>query len=47
MHSYDVENDAIGLTELAEESDVEPGPTYKRGEEVQRTAQLPKKHDDL
>lgn len=45
IHSYDVENQNIGLSELAEESDGEPGPTYK-GQEVDHTSQQRKKHDD-
>lgn len=45
IHSYDVENQNIGLSELTEESDGEPGPTYK-GQEVDHTSQQRKKHDD-
>lgn len=37
MHSYDAENQAFGLSELTEDSDGEPGPTYKRSEEASRT----------
>lgn len=36
MRSYDVENQAYGLSELTEESDGEPGPTYKRSQEANR-----------
>ncbi|KAJ5625017.1 hypothetical protein N7510_001326 [Penicillium lagena] len=38
MHSYDVENnhDGIGLSDLVEESDGEPGPTFKRSDERAR-----------
>lgn len=39
IHSYDTENQAFGLSELTEESDGEPGPTYKRSEEVDRSEQ--------
>lgn len=41
IHSYDVENHNIGLDDLAEESDGEPGPTFSRNEErtVQHTKQ--------
>lgn len=45
IHSYDVENQNIGLSELAEESDGEPGPTHK-SQEVDHTSQQRKKHDD-
>jgi hypothetical protein len=38
MHSYDAENNhgGIGLSNLVEESDGEPGPTFKQGEERDR-----------
>lgn len=39
IRSYDAENHAYGLAELTEESDGEPGPTYKRSEEADPTAQ--------
>ncbi|KAL4809269.1 DUF803-domain-containing protein [Aspergillus unguis] len=43
IRSYDVENQQnFGLSELTEESDGEPGPTFKTSEEIDR----PKKHDD-
>ncbi|KAL4909897.1 hypothetical protein BDW74DRAFT_143970 [Aspergillus multicolor] len=47
IRSYDVENQNFGLSELTEESDGEPGPTFKRSEEVDRTSQQRKKNDDL
>ncbi|KAL4766529.1 DUF803 domain membrane protein [Aspergillus foveolatus] len=47
IRSYDVENQNFGLSELTEESDGEPGPTFKRSEEVDRTSQSRKKNDDL
>ena len=37
MRSYDAENQTFGLDDLAEESDGEPGPTFKRSEDVDRT----------
>ncbi|RJE25308.1 DUF803 domain membrane protein [Aspergillus sclerotialis] len=37
MRSYDAENQTFGLADLAEESDGEPGPTFKRSEDVDRT----------
>lgn len=40
MSSYDVENQAYGLADLAEESDGEPGPTYKRSQDNGRTGKL-------
>lgn len=40
MHSYDVENQAYGLSDLAEESDGEPGPTYKRSQDTGRPSKL-------
>ncbi|KAL4912813.1 magnesium transporter NIPA-domain-containing protein [Aspergillus aurantiobrunneus] len=46
IRSYDVENQNFGLSELTEESDGEPGPTYKRSEEADRASQQRKKHDD-
>ncbi|KKK13916.1 DUF803 domain membrane protein [Aspergillus rambellii] len=42
IRSYDIENQAFGLSELTEESDGEPGPTYKRS----NTSEHPKKHDN-
>lgn len=39
MRSYDAENQTYGLADLAEESDGEPGPTFKRSEEAERAAQ--------
>lgn len=38
MHSYDVEDnhDGIGLSDLVEESDGGPGPTFKQSEERAR-----------
>ncbi|KAL6237779.1 hypothetical protein BDW75DRAFT_203113 [Aspergillus navahoensis] len=47
IRSYDVENQNFGLSELTEESDGEPGPTFKRSEELDRTSQSRKKYDDL
>ncbi|KAL4748093.1 hypothetical protein BDW72DRAFT_160147 [Aspergillus terricola var. indicus] len=47
IRSYDVESQNFGLSELTEESDGEPGPTFKRSEEVDRTPQSRKKNDDL
>ncbi|KAL2802481.1 magnesium transporter NIPA-domain-containing protein [Aspergillus granulosus] len=41
IRSYDIENQHFGLSELTEESDGEPGPTFKRSEDRTR-----KKHDD-
>ncbi|KAL3467511.1 magnesium transporter NIPA-domain-containing protein [Aspergillus heterothallicus] len=41
IRSYDIENQNFGLSELAEESDGGPGPTFKRSEDHTR-----KKHDD-
>ncbi|KAL4873852.1 hypothetical protein BDV12DRAFT_54212 [Aspergillus spectabilis] len=46
IRSYDVESQHFGLSDLAEESDGEPGPTFKRSEEIDRTSQQRKKHDD-
>lgn len=45
IRAYDVETQAFGLSELTEESDGEPGPTYKRSDDVHRTTQ-PTKHDE-
>ncbi|KAJ5221882.1 DUF803-domain-containing protein [Penicillium citrinum] len=46
IHSYDVENNsAIGLEDLAEESDGEPGPTYTSNEE--RTARHTKQNSNV
>ncbi|KAJ9204691.1 hypothetical protein DTO166G4_6941 [Paecilomyces variotii] len=45
IHSYDLEDGAFGLSELAEESDGEPGPTRKHSGEANR-AELGAKHDD-
>lgn len=39
MRSYDAENQSFGLDDLAEESDGEPGPTFKRSEEADRVTQ--------
>lgn len=48
IHSYDVENNsAIGLDELAEESDGEPGPTYSQQQERDRTAIHTKKNTQV
>lgn len=47
IRAYDVENQAFGLSELNEDSDGEPGPTYARSEELNRTSQRPNKHDTL
>ncbi|KAF9885917.1 hypothetical protein FE257_012207 [Aspergillus nanangensis] len=44
IRAYDVEHQAFGLSELTEESDGEPGPTYKRSDDIERTSQ-PIKHD--
>ncbi|KAL2871854.1 DUF803 domain membrane protein [Aspergillus lucknowensis] len=41
IHSYDIETQNFGLSELTEESDGEPGPTFQRSEDHQS-----KKHDD-
>ncbi|KAL2853400.1 magnesium transporter NIPA-domain-containing protein [Aspergillus pseudoustus] len=41
IRSYDIENQNFGLSELTEEIDGEPGPTFKRSEDRTR-----KKHDD-
>ena len=39
IHAYDLENNhAIGLSNLAEEDDGGPGPTYTQNEERERTA---------
>lgn len=46
MHAYDVENQAFGMSDLTEESDGEPGPTYKRDGEVTHTSHPPDKHDE-
>ncbi|KAH8434233.1 DUF803 domain membrane protein [Aspergillus melleus] len=46
IRSYDVENQAFGLSELTEESDGEPGPTYKRSADLERSSQAPNKHDE-
>ncbi|KAL5338522.1 magnesium transporter NIPA-domain-containing protein [Aspergillus crustosus] len=45
IRSYDVESQHIGLSDLTEESDGEPGPTFRKSEEVDRTSQQRKKHD--
>lgn len=42
MRSYDAENQSFGLADLAEESDGEPGPTFKRSEEADRATQQAK-----
>lgn len=42
IRSYDTENQSYGLAELTEESDGEPGPTYKRSEEADQTRQQAK-----
>ncbi|KAJ5388481.1 hypothetical protein N7509_011022 [Penicillium cosmopolitanum] len=48
IHSYDVDNhSAIGLEDLAEESDGEPGPTYSSNEERDRTAQHTKQNSNV
>lgn len=40
IHSYDVENNqTIGLSELTEESDGEPGPAFARNETALHTKQ--------
>lgn len=45
IHSYDVENNqAVGLSDLTEEDDGEPGPTYAQNGEQERTA-LHTKHN--
>jgi hypothetical protein len=41
IRSYDIESQNFGLSELTEESDGEPGPTFKRSQDHTR-----KKHDD-
>ena len=47
IHSYDVENNSgIGLEELAEESDGEPGPTFSI-EDRQRTAMHTKQNSQV
>ncbi|KAL4880960.1 magnesium transporter NIPA-domain-containing protein [Aspergillus karnatakaensis] len=46
IRSYDIESQNFGLSDLTEESDGEPGPTFKRSEEVDRTTQQRKIHDD-
>jgi hypothetical protein len=46
IRSYDIESQHFGLSDLTEESDREPGPTFKRGEEVDRISQQRKKNDD-
>ncbi|KAL3481962.1 DUF803-domain-containing protein [Aspergillus californicus] len=46
IRAYDVENQNFGLSELTEESEGEPGPTIKRGEEADRTSHQWKKNDD-
>ena len=38
IRSYDAENQVYGLSELTEEPDGEPGPTFKRSEEADRTS---------
>lgn len=40
MSSYDVENQAYNLADLAEESDGEPGPTYKQSQDTGRSGKL-------
>lgn len=48
IRNYDVEQGAFGLSELAEESDGEPGPTYKESaDDVKRSTQQAKYGDDL
>ncbi|GAB1217877.1 hypothetical protein ATERTT37_007120 [Aspergillus terreus] len=46
MRAYDVETQAFGLSELTEESDGEPGPTYKKSDDVERASHQPTKHDE-
>lgn len=46
IRAYDVEHQAFGLSELTEESDGEPGPTYKRGTDFERSSQGPNKPDE-
>lgn len=43
MRSYDVENQAYNLSDLTEGSDGEPGPTYKRSQDTERTVRQPTK----
>lgn len=45
MRSYDVENGVIGLTQLREEEDGEPGPTRKSNVDPDTPSFHPK-HDD-
>ncbi|KAJ5091288.1 DUF803-domain-containing protein, partial [Penicillium alfredii] len=48
IHSYDVENNqGIGLAELSEESEGEPGPTFQRNEERNQTALHTKQNSQL
>lgn len=47
MRAYDVENQAFGLSDLAGDSDGEPGPTYKRSEEVDHSSHQPNKPSAL
>lgn len=43
IRSYDVENGAYGLSDLTEDSDGEPGPTYKQGQDPDHTVRQPGK----
>lgn len=47
IRNYDVEQGTFGLSELAEESDGEPGPTYKHSADVNRSTQQAKHGDGL
>ncbi|GKZ74369.1 hypothetical protein AnigIFM60653_008061 [Aspergillus niger] len=47
MRAYDVESQAFGLSDLAGDSDGEPGPTYKRSEEVDHSSHQPNKTSAL
>lgn len=47
IHSYDVENNhGIGMDDLAE-SDGEPGPTYTRNDERERTVMHTKQNSQV
>lgn len=45
IRAYELENGGLGLSNLTEESDGEPGPTLKRSQELERNSQRIK-HDD-